>query len=218
MKDDQPDQMPLYQMQWNQNDDLIRKCVEHPFVQGLGDATLDLDAFRRYVAQDAFFLNAFAKAYALALAKSENIAQADVLHGFIGGVLDELKLHARYAASLDIDLENVRPFPETLAYTEFLQAIAWHGELPEILAAMAPCMTLYQHLGTSLLPKVSESHPYKDWVESYSSPEFAKLCQNLECLLDEVASDTPSVRQAYRYAMQCEFDFFTAPLETASLD
>lgn len=210
MKDEH---VALHQTLWNQNDDLIRQCVEHPFVEGLGNGDLDVDAFRRYVAQDVFFLNAFVKAYALALAKSDTIAQADCLHGFIGGVLDELKLHARYADSLDIDLKNVRPFPETLAYTEFLQAIAWHGELPEILAAMAPCMTLYHHLGTSLLSQVCESHPFKDWIESYSSPEFTQLCQDLERLLDEVASNTPSVRKAYRYAMQCEFDFFTAPMK-----
>lgn len=203
----------LHQKLWDQNNQPVSDCVQHPFVQGLGDGTLSRTAFRSYVAQDAFFLKSFAKAYAMALAKSETMEQAAVLHGFIGGVLDELKLHAGYAKTLDIDLQSVKPLPETLAYTEFLLARASHGELPEILAAMAPCMTLYHHLGNSLLPMVHSDHAYKDWIESYSSPEFAQLCRDLEKLLDEVARDTAAVQEAYRYAMHCEFDFFTAPLQ-----
>ncbi|MCR9207239.1 MAG: TenA family protein [bacterium] len=218
MKDESGVPSCLHQMLWDENSDLIDRCLYHPFVRGLGDGTLSQDSFCRYIAQDAFFLNSFAKAYSLALAKTESTDHAKAFHGFIGGVLDELKLHAAYAESLNIDLSNVQPYAETLAYTEFLQSRAWHGELSEILAAMVPCMTLYRHLGTSLMSKLRDDHPYRDWITSYSGDEFAELCQGLECLLDEVASNTPSVRQAYRYAMQCEFDFFTAPLETASLN
>lgn len=203
----------LHQKLWDQNANLVVDCLNHPFVRGLGDGTLDTEAFRSYVAQDAFFLQAFTRAYALALAKSRNMKQAQTFHGLIGGVLDELKLHAGYAKELDIKLDTVRPFPATLAYTNFLLARAWHGELAEILAAMVPCMKLYHHIGTSLLPQLHPTHPYKDWIQSYSSPEFDVLCRKLEELLDQIASDTPAVGDAYRYAMQCEFDFFTAPLQ-----
>ena len=37
--------------------------------------------------------------------------------------------------------------------------------------------------------------------------------RSLHLLLDELAEDTPKVRDAYRYAMQCEVDFFSAPLD-----
>ncbi|QDV62532.1 hypothetical protein [Crateriforma conspicua] len=63
------------------------------------------------------------------------------------------------------------------------------------------------------MSKVHDDHPYRDWITRYASDEFAQLCNGLEGLLDEVASDTVSIRDAYRYAMQCEFDFFTAPLD-----
>jgi len=192
---------------------MTQRLLEHPFVRGLGDGTLDTEVFRSYVAQDAFFLRAFVRAYALALAKSQDMEQARTFHGLIGGVLDELKLHAGYAKELDINLDAVRPFRATLAYTNFLLTCAWHGELAEILAAMVPCMKLYHHIGTSLLPQLHPTHPYKDWIQSYSSPEFDGLCRKLEELLDQIASDTPAVGDAYRYAMQCEFDFSTAPLQ-----
>ena len=37
---------------------------------------------------------------------------------------------------------------------------------------------------------------------------------HIDSLLDRFSTDTPAVQQAYRYAMQCEVDFFSAALET----
>ncbi len=62
----------LHEILWQQNVRLAEVCLHHPFVRGLADGTLDPEAFRRYVAQDAFFLNAFARAYALAAARSQD--------------------------------------------------------------------------------------------------------------------------------------------------
>ena len=45
----------LHETLWEANQDLARRCLAHPFVGGLGDSTLDQSAFKRYVAQDAFF-------------------------------------------------------------------------------------------------------------------------------------------------------------------
>ncbi len=130
-----------------------------------------------------------------------------VFHGLIGGVLEELKLHAGYAESLGIDLEHVIPRPATLAYTDFLAATAWSAEPAEIVAAMTPCMRLYAYLGASLAPAAPEN-PYRDWVETYCSSEFEELAAGLEALLDELAEDPEPVSDAYRYAMRCELEFF----------
>ena len=34
----------LHDTLWNENAELVRRCLEHPFVQGLADGTLDRDA------------------------------------------------------------------------------------------------------------------------------------------------------------------------------
>lgn len=205
----------LHETLWQQNADIMRRCLEHPFVQGLADGTLDRDVFRRYVAQDAFFLRAFLRAYALAAAKSDDWNQARMFHDLMGGVLDELKLHESYAAKLGIDLDTVKPYAATSAYTDFLLRVAWHNSLAQIIAAMVPCLRLYTYLGTELSAFLRPEHAYEDWIRTYSSDEFKELYSRLESLLDEVASDSPAVRHAYRYAMQCELDFFSAPLENA---
>ncbi|KAA1258705.1 Thiaminase-2 [Rubripirellula obstinata] len=206
----------LHALLWQSNADLVARILDHPFVQGLDDGTLDRESFRRYVAQDAFFLRAFLKAYAVAAAKCDDFDQARVFHDLMGGVFDEIQLHQNYAATLDIDLSNVRPYAATSAYTDFLQRVAWHESLAEIIAAMVPCMRLYQYLGSELAASLRTDHPYKDWITTYAGEEFAQLCTRLESLLDELATDVPTVHEAYRCAMQCEFDFFSAPLEKDS--
>ena len=203
----------LHDTLWNENAELVRRCLEHPFVQGLADGTLECDVFRCYVAQDAFFLRAFLKAYALAAAKCDDFARAGIFHELMTGVLDELKLHANYSAKLDIDLDHVKPYGATSAYTDFLLRVAWHNSVAEIIAAMVPCMRLYAHLGNQLTTSLHPGHPYEDWIKTYSGDEFRQLCARLESLLDQVAADCSAVRDAYRYAMQCELEFFAAPLE-----
>ncbi len=203
----------LHETLWQANLDLARACLEHPFARALGDGTLDPDAFRRYVAQDTFFLRAFARAYALALARSPDRDTMARFHALIGGALEEMLLHRNYAAELGIDLAGVMPNPACRAYTDFLLRTAWHASLAETVAAMTPCMRLYAYLGCELAGRNRERHPYRRWIDTYSGREFQDLAAGMDALLDCVAWDTPEVRESYRYAMQCELDFFTGALE-----
>lgn len=201
----------LHQILWENNKDLTQACLNLPFVQGLGDGSLEPAVFHRYVAQDAFFLNAFLRAYALAAAKSENLQQVRQFRDLMSGVLEELELHQNYSKNLGIDLTHVEPLAATSAYTDFLLRIAWSGSVSETVAAMTPCMRLYAWLGDQLKSQLHDDHPYADWIRTYSDDEFEALAKLLEMLLDETAEDNSNVRNAYRYAMICERNFFIAP-------
>lgn len=204
---------PLHVTLWKGSRALAEECLVHPFVRGLADGNGDRDAFKHYVAQDAFFLRAFFSAYALAavrVAERSNVARR--LHGLMGGVLDELKLHTTYARNLGIDLEDVRPGPATRAYTDFLLRTAWTADIGEIMAAMTPCMRLYAYLGQELAVGDHSRNPYRAWIETYSSEAFEAQAGELESLLDQLADATPAVVSAYRYAMFCERDFFSDSL------
>lgn len=196
---------------WADNADWAQRVLTHPFVRGLGDGSLPVDSFRRYVAQDAYFLEAYARAYAYCLAQST--ARAD-LHAFadlIGGVIGELKLHTGYAARWKVDLSAVMPSVATQAYTDFLTELARLGSIGLTAAAMTPCMRLYAFLGQEL-SRAPVAPPYAEWVRTYAAPEFESLAVTLEGLLDWHATDSPAVRNAYRRAMELEYGFFDANL------
>jgi thiaminase (transcriptional activator TenA) len=200
--------MTLADQLWSDNADLAADVREHPFVRGIGDGSLPRELFAGYLAQDAFFLESFARAYALALARSPDTSTLLRLADLLIGVRQELGLHSSYAASWGIDMTGVKPLPATSAYTEFLLATAATQDLGVIFAAMTPCMRLYAWLGSSL--DAGAAGPYAQWVQTYADPEFGSIAGTLEQLLDEQADDTAAVRTAYRRAMALELDFFEA--------
>ena len=196
---------------WTANADLAAEALAHPFVAGIGDGTLPRERFAGYVAQDAFFLESFARAYALGVAHSPDRATLDAFADLLAGVREELRLHAGYAARWGIDLAGVEPLPATTAYTDFLLATASLGGVGATCAAMTPCMRLYAHLGRSL--SAERAGDYAEWVTTYADPAFEELAAGLERLLDRHAADVPAVRTAYRRAMRLEIGFFEAVWE-----
>jgi thiaminase (transcriptional activator TenA) len=202
--------MSLAARLWSANADLAAEALAHPFIRGLGDGSLGREIFAGYVGQDAFFLESFARAYALALVRSSDTPTLVALAELIAGVGNELGLHNSYAARWGVDMTGVEPSPATLAYTDFLLATAATSALDVVLAAMTPCMRLYAWLGTSLDAGAAE--PYAEWVQTYADPGFDDLASTLEGLLDRHGTDTPPIRRAYRRAMHLEVQFFDSAL------
>jgi len=203
--------MTLARALWQTNDDWARKILAHPFVRGLGDGSLPVESFKAYVAQDAYFLEAFARGYAFCLGHSATRAD---LHGFaelIAGVLDELKLHAKYAERWKVELHGVVPIAATRAYVDFLLETARRGDLGETIAAMTPCMRLYAFLGQTLA-RAEVATLYEEWVRTYADPGFEALAARLEALLDLHGVDSAATRINYRRAMKLEHGFFDAHL------
>ena len=194
---------------WEANAESATRILAHPFVHGLGEGTLPVESFKRYVAQDAYFLEAFARAYAFCLAHGET---RDDLHGFaelIAGVLDELKLHKSYVERWQVAEADIAPVAATRIYVDFLLATARRGKLGETIAALTPCMRLYAFLGRSLARR-KVAPLYAEWVQTYADPGFEALAVRLEGLLDNHSRDDETVRALYRRALELEYDFFDA--------
>ena len=202
--------MNLSQHLWQANEDLAQASLNHPFVQGIYDGTLPPQKFAYYVGQDAFFLEAFARAYSVAAAKAPDWPGFNTFHELAGGVLEELKLHEGYAKDWGVSLQEVQPGAATRRYTDFLLATAWSQEVGVTAVAMAPCMRLYAYIGQSLAIQGIPTHRYGDWVRTYSSDEFEPLAQQLEAIVDQYSPNTSFVHDTFRYAMLCERDFFEA--------
>jgi thiaminase/transcriptional activator TenA len=202
--------MTLSNKLWTANQDLVQACLEHSFVQGIGDGSLEERKFAYYVGQDAFFLEAFARAYSIAAAKSPDWVGFTIFHALAGGVMEELQLHENYAAKWGVDLHSVQPGAATRRYTDFLLATAWNGDVGLTAAAMSPCMRLYAFLGQQLALNGIPNHGYADWIRTYSSADFSLLAQQLESLVENYATANASTHSTYRYAMFCEQEFFQA--------
>ena len=200
--------MALSSKLWQDHLELANESLAHPFVQGIADGTLPKETFAYYVGQDAFFLEAFARAYSIAAAKAPTWQSFNVFHELATGVLSELNLHHNYAQAWQVDLAQVSPGTATRQYTDFLLATAWSQPIGVTAVAMSPCMRLYAYLGQQLAQDGIPEHAYKDWIATYSSDEFEPLATQLEALVDEYADESELIRSTYRYAMVCQREFF----------
>lgn len=199
---------------WEENADLAGRALAHPFVRGIASGSLPRARFAGYVGQDAFFLDAFARAYGLALAHAPDRQGVAAFAQLLAGVTEELRLHGGYAERWGIDLHAVHPHAATTAYTDFLLATASLRGVAETCAAMAPCMRLYAYLGQRLaqLPQI-DGNPYAEWIATYGSPDFEALAARLEGLLDRYAERIEDARAPYRRALELEVTFFDASTE-----
>jgi len=203
--------MSLARTLWDANKDWAERILAHGFVQGLADGSLPAASFKAYIAQDAYFLDAYARAYALCLAHGTSRDDLYVFSELIAGVVEELKLHKGLSERLQIDLADVTPIAATDAYVGFLLETARRGQLGETIAAMAPCTRLYSFLGHTLA-RGPVAPAYADWVKTYADPLFEGLAARLDGLLDIHATDSQAVRANYRRAMELEYGFFDANL------
>ncbi len=142
-----------------------RAYTTHPFTAGLADGSLREGAFRHYLVQDYLFLIEFARAYALAVYKSPELADMREAAAGLSAILDvEMNLHVKLCAGWGLsprDLEQAPPASETLAYTRYVLDAGMRGDLLTLRVALAPCVIGYAEIATRLAaqPEAARQQP-----------------------------------------------------------
>ena len=153
---------------------------DHPFVRGIGDGTVDVERFQRWLRQDYRFLVEYCRVFGLAAARSPDLTTlrkfAELLQAT---AVTEMDLHRSYAAGFGItpdELEAEEMGPVTRAYTDFLVRTAAVGEFAELAAAVLPCMWGFNEIGLRLAER---GRPADErcaaWIDAYADPAFTEL-------------------------------------------
>lgn len=174
--------------------------LEHPFVRGIADGSLDPRVFQRWVLQDYLYLKEFARIFAWAVAKSDQLESMSWYAAVLNLTLNtEMELHRQYAARFGLspaDLEAVETWPTTRAYTDFLVRTAADGDMADLVAALLPCAWGYVHLAQKIAgDRPPEDQRYADWIAQYASPEFAEAAQWLRDEMDRLAEGTTAAKR-----------------------
>lgn len=171
-----------------------RQNHNHPFVQGMGDGTLEKEKFRFYMIQDYLYLIDYAKLFAIGAMKATDLQTMGKFAVLLDSTLnEEMSLHREYAKKFEIsekELEKAQPSPTTLAYTHYMLHVGQSGTLAELVAALLPCMWSYWEIGKELSEKPgAENEFYREWIEMYSSEEFGELATWCINLFDSLTED-----------------------------
>lgn len=180
--------------------------TRHAFVAGLADGSLPRPVFLHYLVQDYVFLHHYARAWALAVVKSETPAEARFAAGTVDALLNtELQLHVGVCAEAGIgeaELGRAVEERENLAYTRYVLESGLAGDFLDLVAALAPCALGYGEIGLRLAREAAPDTPYRAWIDTYSGEPYQEVCHRVGRLLEEAARDRlgPDPRAVPRWA------------------
>jgi thiaminase/transcriptional activator TenA len=179
---------------------------DHPFVRGIGDGTVDLEQFKRWVRQDYLFLVQYCRLFGLAAARAPDLPTlARFAELLWSTATTEMDLHRSYAAQFGIappELEAEEMAPVTRAYTDFLLRAGATGDFCELAAALLPCMWGFSEIGQRLAARGKPEEPRcAAWIDAYADKEFARQASWCRELVDHLADDAgPAQRERMREA------------------
>lgn len=184
---------------WASIDGIFKEILVHPFIRGLTDGSLESDAFRFYVVQDALYLRDFARALAICGAKApEDEAIKMFCEHAAGAIAVERQLHEGFFKEFGLSDHEARMTPmapTNVAYTSYLLAVAYSGSFPAAIGAVLPCYWIYWKVGKTLSDQGSPNPLYQRWIDNYGGDEFADLVRAVLALADSLGERLNSTEE-----------------------
>ena len=166
--------------------------TRHEFVLRLARGDLPEAAFRRYLVQDYLFLLHFARAWGLAVYKSDTLAEMRRAQSLLAATLDvEIGLHIDYCRGWGLSEAAMAAEPEaseTIAYTRFVLDRGAAGDRLDLETALAPCILGYAVIGAERMADPAtrlDQNRYREWLEMYAGAEYQTLAREAEAALDD---------------------------------
>jgi thiaminase/transcriptional activator TenA len=203
--------------------------TRHEFVLALARGDLPAAAFRRYLVQDYLFLMHFARAWGLAVYKSETLAEMRRAQALVAATLDvEIGLHIEYCRGWGLSEAMMAAEPEaleTVAYTRFVLDRGLAGDRLDLEVALAPCIVGYAEIAAERLADPATRHDgnsYREWLDMYAGAEYQDLARAAAAALDEQFARRggdgrlPSLAASFTAATRLEADFWAMGLAAAA--
>ena len=203
--------------------------TRHEFVLQLAKGDLPEAAFRHYLIQDYLFLIHFARAWGLAIYKSDTLAEMRRAQSLVAATLDvEIGLHIDYCRSWGLEPAAIETAPEaieTVAYTRFVLDRGLAGDRLDLEIALAPCIVGYAEIAAERMADPAtrlDGNPYKSWLEMYAGADYQALADDAKTALDEQFARRggegrfPALAATFTAATRLEADFWQMGLDASS--
>jgi thiaminase (transcriptional activator TenA) len=205
-----------------------RTYIRHPFVLLLASGDLPEACFRHYLVQDYLFLIHFARAWGLAIYKSDGLAEMRRALRLVAATLDvEIGLHIEYCRGWGLSEAAMEAEPEalaTIAYTRFVLDRGLAGDRLDLEVALAPCIVGYAVIAAERMADPAtklDGNRYREWLEMYSGPGYQELAREAEAALDDQFARRggegrfAALAAGFATAARLEADFWQMGLEAS---
>src|SRR5215469_9957595 len=203
--------------------------IRHRFVLLLATGELPEACFRRYLVQDYLFLIHFARAWGLAVYKSDELGEMRRAQRLVAATLDvEIGLHIDYCRGWGLSeaaMASEPEMPATIAYTRFVLDRGVAGDRLDLEVALAPCIVGYAVIAVERVGDAAtrlDANPYREWLEMYAGAEYQDLAREAAGALDEQfvrrggEGRLSSLVGTFAAAARLEADFWEMGLEAQS--
>jgi thiaminase/transcriptional activator TenA len=200
--------------------------TKHGFVLLLARGELPEACFQRYLIQDYLFLIHFARAWGLAIYKSDTLGEMRRAQQLVAATLDvEIGLHVEYCRGWGLSEAAMIAEPEameTIAYTRFVLDRGLAGDRLDLETALAPCIIGYAVIAAERMADPAtrlDGNRYRDWLEMYAGSEYQDLAREAEAALDDQFARRggegrfSSLVASFATAIRLEADFWQMGLD-----
>lgn len=200
----------------------------HEFVRRLAAGTLPEACFRHYLIQDYLFLIHFARAWALAAFKSDDLSEIRGAAAALNGIADvEMRMHVKFCTGWGITEDEMAAAPEameTTAYTRYVFERGMAGDVLDLHVALAPCIIGYGEIGAGFATHpetVMDGNPYREWMEMYAGEEYQEIARGAVGQLDALVATRGGearfrrLAHTFRHATRLEAAFWQMGLNAS---
>jgi thiaminase (transcriptional activator TenA) len=195
-----------------------RAAVRHPMVLAIADGSLPHATFHRYFTQNVLYLEDYARAIGMILAKAPDRDAIDTIGRFAGQIVErEIPANLAFLERLggDADTADGRGtmLPTTYGYTRHLLSTSALGDCAAGLTAVLPCQWSYGELARPLTAHPPEDPIYVDWISMFGNDQYDDLVGETTALLDRIVDVSDegrmaSLRHIFERSIRYEAEFW----------
>lgn len=174
--------------------DIWEGYLNHPFVHGIADGSLDIQKFR-FIFCRIMFIYLITQRYSRRALSSPGDPEimrvfATSVANILGG---EMNIHRGYMGRLGIteeDAERVKPSLNNESYTSYMRAVAAEEGPAEIMAAVLSCALSYEYIAKWIVdnyPNADQHEFYGEWVQGYASEDYAAENRKLVAYMERLS-------------------------------
>lgn len=178
------------------------RCLNTPFVRGIGDGTLDEACFKGYIVDDSLYLREYTKVFAWGILHSHDMDEIRSYYSLLAFIREsEDRTRQYYLERYQLTDREIQPLPlrvENQAYVDYMIAAAREGQgAAECMMACLPCMLSYGWIFGELIrrsPGVKDT-PYWPFVRDYAGNQYETVCEQWADFTNAVCQDLEPERK-----------------------
>ena len=160
---------------WHSIGPILDEIRNHPFVKELADGTLPKEKFATYLAQDRIYLANYGQEMRDLASMLPDGPMQDLYRKFAQESIDSENALHEQLGEMGFDSIDTEPLAGTTGYMRHTSGIIAEKDLAVSMAAILPCMWVYNEVGKYILGIASlEGNPYRAWIECYTSQIMAE--------------------------------------------